>query len=255
MSIESSINSDIQQASRLIAIGDIHGCYDELDMLIKYIKPTSTDTIIFLADYIDRGPNSKAVLDTVMELKQQCNVITLLGNHEAMMREAFNFENSPTDRINCVKFWLRNGGNATLDSYMFSADDLLSEHINETYLPASLQKHLDLINEMALCYVTDTHIFVHATPLPNKDIEEQDEIELTWRRAGRLDAEYDYTHISGKTIVSGHTAQDSGNVRKLSDKNIIIDSGCFHTGWLTAMIVNESRYIQASKTEVRLISH
>lgn len=254
MIIKDSISNTNTPAPRLIAIGDIHGCFDELDVLIKHIKPTTTDTIVFLADYIDRGPNSKAVLDAVVELKEQCKVITLLGNHEAMMREAFNFEHSITERINCAKFWLRNGGKATLDSYMFSADDLLSEHINETYLPASMQKHLDLINEMPLCYITDTHIFTHATPSPDKPIEEQDEIELTWRRAGRLDKKHDYTHISGKTIVSGHTAQVSGNILKLSDKNIIIDSGCFHTGWLSAMLVNEGTYIQASKTAVRTVS-
>ncbi|MBO6224267.1 MAG: serine/threonine protein phosphatase, partial [Psychrobacter sp.] len=249
MNIKSNVILPI--ASRLIAIGDIHGCFQEMEILIKAINMTTADTLVILGDYIDRGPDTRAVLDTIIELKESYNVICLLGNHEAMMREAFNFKNSAADRIRCAKFWLKNGGKATLDSYMFSTDDLLSEHLNETYLPASIQKHLDLINKMPLHYITDTHIFVHATPAPNKPIQEQDEMELTWRKAGKLDVEHGYTHISYKTIVSGHTAQISGDILKLSDKNIIIDSGCFATGWLTAMIVNDDTYLQASKIETR----
>lgn len=238
---------------RTIGIGDIHGCYQELIHLIEFINPTRADTIVSLGDYIDRGSDSKAVLDTLIDLKSKCDLVALLGNHESMMRESFNTNHAYKDRLGAVKFWLKNGGSETLDSYMYSSDDLLSPYFDESYIPDNIQAHLDFINSMPLYYETQSHIFVHATPFPDLNMDEQDEIDLVWRRAGRIDAQYAYNHISGKTIVSGHTAQSSGLPLALSEKNIIIDSGCKWTGWLTALDINDDKYIQASKDDIRLI--
>lgn len=248
-----SNNKTSNPASRIIPIGDIHGCYDELVKLIDYIEPTPSDTLVFLGDYIDRGINSKAVLDLITELNERCTTIVLLGNHESMMREAFNLNHSVNDRLNCVKFWQKNGGADTLNSYMFNIEDLYSPHFDESYIPDNIKTHLAFIESMVLYHETESHIFVHATPFPDKPMEEQDEIDLVWRRAGRVDAQHNYTHISGKVIVSGHTAQGNGLPLELSAKNIIIDSGCVWTGWLTAMSIHDNNYIQASKTEIRVI--
>ena len=78
-----------QRKPRTFAIGDIHGCNTALIALIKAIKPHSCDTIIFLGDYVDRGLDSKGVLDTIVALKEVCQVITLCGNHESMMQLSF----------------------------------------------------------------------------------------------------------------------------------------------------------------------
>lgn len=106
---------------------------------------------------------------------------------------------------------------------------------------------------MPTYYITDTHIFVHATPRPNIEINDQDEMDLLWRREGRTEQQIGYDHISGKTVISGHTAQANGKPKLLSDKNIIIDSGCFHTGWLTALDIDTGIFTQASKSSVRCL--
>ncbi len=74
---------------RTFAFGDIHGCHDQLKTLLNAITPTPSDTLIFLGDIIDRGADSKGVLDTIRELEKVCHVIAIMGNHEQMMIESF----------------------------------------------------------------------------------------------------------------------------------------------------------------------
>lgn len=239
---------------RVFAIGDIHGCYKELVRLIGKIKPTKTDTLIFLGDYIDRGYDSRAVLNYIIELKNQCKVVALLGNHEAMMRDSFTEQDKET-RFKKVVQWCSNGGDKTLASYMMSSEDLLfADGLSDIYMPESLMLHLEFISSLPTYYETNTHIFVHASPRLDIPLEFQPENYLIWRRAGHLDEDMEYTHISGKTIVCGHTAQASGRPVMLSDKKIIIDSGCYATGWLTAMDVDSGHYIQANSVRVRRLS-
>lgn len=241
------LNRLLRRQPRVFAIGDIHGCNTALIALLKAINPQPFDTIVFLGDYVDRGLDSKGVLDTVIDLKSQCQVITLCGNHESMMQLSFGSDD-PDARLKMAEMWYKNGGASTLVSYMFNLEDLFAQDIRDIHIPASLKEHLSLIDTMPLYYETDTHIFVHATPEPNTPIEDQDELSLIWRRAGRLELKHGYTHISGKTIVSGHTAQASGLPLYLSDKNIIIDSACVFDGWLTAMDVGSGRCIQSNNS-------
>lgn len=227
---------------RTFAIGDIHGCYDELVRLMDAIDPMPRDTIIFLGDYIDRGIRSSSVLDYIINLSKLCNVIALKGNHESMMQSAF-LERDEDIRAKWVFNWLRNGAHETLQSYGLGLDCFEDKE----RLPAKVKEHLNFINSMPTYHITATHIFVHATPRPNIEISEQDEMDLLWRREGRTEQQLGYDHISGKTVISGHTAQANGKPKRLSDKNIIIDSGCFHTGLLTAMNIDTGKYIQANK--------
>ena len=69
-------------SGRVLVIGDIHGCVDALNALIDCVKPTANDTLIFLGDYVDHGPDSSAVLDRMIELKADHNIVTLHGNHD-----------------------------------------------------------------------------------------------------------------------------------------------------------------------------
>ena len=234
--------------NRAFAIGDIHGCYDELVMLMSAINPQASDTLVFVGDYIDRGANSSAVLDFIIELGGRCNVIALKGNHESMMQSAF-LERDEDIRAKWVFNWLRNGAHETLQSYGLGLDCFEDKEL----LPVKVKEHLNFINSMPTYHITDTHIFVHATPRPNIEISEQDEMDLLWRREGRTEQQLGYDHISGKTIVSGHTAQANGKPKRLSDKNIIIDSGCFHTGWLTALNIDTGDFIQADKLGGRVL--
>lgn len=237
-----------KEQGRVFAIGDIHGCYKELLHLINYINPTYKDTLIFLGDYVDRGCNSKAVLDLILELNDYCEVIALKGNHESMMQNAL-MQNDDSIKTKWAINWLRNGGRETLSSYGVNADIIYKA----SDLPVTIKKHLNFINSMPTYYITDTHIFVHATPRLDIDIELQSDMDLLWRRASNIDKQMDYTHLSDKIIISGHTAQVNGKPLYLSDKNIIIDSGCFYTGWLTAVNIDNGQVIQSSKDNIRLI--
>jgi serine/threonine protein phosphatase 1 len=96
-------------AGRTIAIGDIHGCSVALSSLIEAFAPTSEDTIITLGDYIDRGPDSRGVLDKLIALSNRCQLIPLLGNHEERLFDALH-------STKYLKRWLVNGGTDTLRS-------------------------------------------------------------------------------------------------------------------------------------------
>jgi predicted MPP superfamily phosphohydrolase len=95
---------------RLIAIGDIHGCSTALDAILGAIRPEPVDTIVALGDYVDRGLDSKGVLDRLIELRQRCHLVPLLGNHEEMMLGARQCKGD-------FEFCMKSGGLVTLDSY------------------------------------------------------------------------------------------------------------------------------------------
>lgn len=240
--------------ARTYVIGDVHGCHAELVRLIEAIDPQPIDTVILLGDYVDRGADSKAVIATIIKLKERCNVIALMGNHEAMMCKALTEEDG-YQRFSNIRHWLQNGGGQTAESYYLDIGAVLAcEELEDLMLPDDLVEHLDFLGSLPFYHITDTHIFTHASPKLDTAIEDQKPLTLMWRKASESDAHVGYEHISGKTIVCGHTMQISSLPCKLSDKNIIIDTACYANGWLTAMNVDDCSYIQASKTEVRGIS-
>ena len=106
----------VKEASRTIAVGDIHGCFTAFDTLLRQIELKPTDTLVTLGDYVDRGPDSFRVLERLLALREECNLVTLLGNHEAMMLGALHDEQQ-------AHFWLRCGGAETLLSYQEAKDD------------------------------------------------------------------------------------------------------------------------------------
>ena len=99
-----------QARSRTIAIGDIHGQIKALVGLIDLINQNPEDTFVFFGDYINRGPDSKRVLQFIIDLRQRCNVVCIMGNHEEMMINAYADPST-------MGWFLENGGHATLQSY------------------------------------------------------------------------------------------------------------------------------------------
>jgi serine/threonine protein phosphatase 1 len=97
-------------AGRTIAIGDIHGCLDALAALIDAIGPGPEDTLITLGDHIDRGPDSRGVLDRLIALSRHCRLVPLQGNHEELLLDALR-------DITTLRRWLTLGGVETLRSY------------------------------------------------------------------------------------------------------------------------------------------
>jgi len=210
-------------AARTIAIGDIHGCSLALAALLDAIAPTRDDVIVTLGDYIDRGPDSRGVVNLVIDLSPDCQVIPLVGNHETMLIDSHE---SPE----CFEFWLRCGGRDTLQSYGGAL----------ARIPAT---HLAFFQSCRRFYETDTHFMVHANYDAVLPLDEQPDRLLLWEHVV-------YTmpprHVSGKIAVVGHTPQTSGEI--LDAGHLIgIDTYCVGGGWLTAYEVNTGQTWQADR--------
>ena len=123
-------------------IGDIHGEIDLLDSLLRAVLNYDPDRIIFLGDYIDRGPHSRQVVDRIMELGVP--ISCLMGNHELMMLSAYEDSHSV---FNPMELWYRNGGEATLQSFGFSGFFTFQSQMEERYL--------DFFRKLLMNHVTD----------------------------------------------------------------------------------------------------
>jgi serine/threonine protein phosphatase 1 len=209
--------------SRTIAVGDIHGCRLALDTLLEAVTPEPQDTLVFLGDYIDRGSQSREVLERLLELESECQLVPLLGNHELMMMRAF-------EDYSQVLFWLENGGQATLDSYGG----------NPANVPES---HHDLLRRCLNFWENETHFFVHANYDPFRPLDEQSEFMLFWTH---LTMHMPPPHQNGKRAVVGHTPQRSREILQF-DHLMCIDTHCVGEGWLTAVDVESGQIWQAGR--------
>lgn len=199
---------------RTIAIGDIHGRFDLLMQLTNKLKFTLDDTIIFLGDYIDRGSESKEVINFVMYLQNKFRVIALKGNHEDLALKAM--ENNGQSKN--ADIWIYNGGGATIKSY----DGEITK------------EHLDWMNQLPLYFETKKYIFVHAGLFPGKPLREQEEHTLMWIRDYFIESDYDW----GKIIIFGHTPTTTPIVQ---NNKIGIDTGAFRTNRLTSLILSGNK--------------
>jgi len=208
---------------RTIAIGDIHGCSAALRALVKTIQPAADDTLVLLGDYVDRGPDSRGVIDFILELEKQCQVAPLMGNHELMLLDAV--ENP------CVLApWLECGGDTTVRSY----DGRLSS------LPP---EHLEFIRRCRRYFEVPTHFFVHANYSADIPLDEQPDYLLFWEH---LHFHFPAPHENGKIAIVGHTAQKTAEVLDLGHV-ICLDTYCHGGGWLTAMEVISGQVWQADR--------
>ena len=202
---------------KLFAVGDIHGCKKELELLLERLPLNDGDTILFLGDYIDRGPDSKGVVTTILNLSKKYNVITLMGNHEQMFLDFFYDKNT----LEAGGF-LFNGGTTTLASYCTD--------LGNFEFP---KNHIDFFNNLKLFHETDDYFFVHAglPDLPLEVIKQKplDFLEqLLWIREEFLKSNY----IWSKTIIHGHTPILETN---LDNQKINLDTGCVYDGKLSAL--------------------
>lgn len=201
---------------RTIAIGDIHGHALALEAILKAISPRKSDVVITLGDYIDRGPDSKRVVEVLFEWQSKCNLICLKGNHEIFLLDSF-------ENPDVLTFWKQSGGDTTLQSYG-----------GHKGIP---EKHLAFFRNLKPWHETDTHIFVHANYHPQRDMEDQTDEHLYWEHLSFM---IPSRHHSGKTVIVGHTPQRDGEI--LDHGHIVcIDTHCFGDGYLTAYDV-ETRY-------------
>jgi len=203
--------------NKIYAISDIHGCYDHLIRLLNMIPPLQPDDkLIFLGDYIDRGPKSYEVVEHLLSLPKE-QTIFLKGNHEDLMLE---YIDGSYEAYEC---WMRNGGMETIRSYNKA---LGCNNIDDFSLP---QEHLDFYNDLDICYVMDDYFFVHAGLNPYKPMLEQSDNDMLWIREIFMTSNKLPTD---KRVIFGHTPLKEPLVR---DNKIGIDTCCFHTGKLTCL--------------------
>ena len=207
---------------RILAIGDVHGCASSLQQLVDWVKPKKGDIVVMLGDYVDRGPNSKGVVEYLLDWKLESDLVLIKGNHEQIMEEA-------TKSSEHFGYWCDVGGLETVISYGAKLDNVP-------------KKHWGFIKNGLPYYETGHCIFVHGGLDPDLPLEKQDPEEMAWRRFP--DAR---SHISGKQVICGHTVQRSGYPNDLGH-SICIDTGaCRPDGWLTCLNPMTRRYWQVNE--------
>jgi serine/threonine protein phosphatase 1 len=212
---------------RNLAIGDIHGCLNALTKLIEFVDVQDDDQLITLGDYVDRGPDSKSVLDWLIEQHAAGRVRPLRGNHDIMMLDARH------DPERLPRF-LQVGGDSTLNSYA-------PENTRGT-LDDVPTIHWEFLENCLLPYFeTESHFFVHANAYPEIPLADQPDFMLYWEKYNDPPR-----HDSGKIMVCGHSAQKSG-IPKFNDNAICIDTKCYGQGWLTCLEPETRRVWQANQ--------
>lgn len=217
--------------NQLVAIGDIHGCSQSLKALWDKLEPFSDASFIFIGDYIDRGPDSKGVVDFLLKAQNERNCIFLRGNHEQMLLDSFESKRDYN--------WLLNGGDTTLESYGVDGADQIPDD------------HLEFYINTKLYYQTDDYFFVHAGVPPHQPISKSIESEenhdfFLWGR-DHIDS---FETPWEKTVIFGHTPRPY----PIQKKNMIgIDTGCVYEklgyGKLTAVLLPEQQFIQQTSLD------
>jgi serine/threonine protein phosphatase 1 len=202
------------------AIGDIHGRHDLLQLLLRTVREHAQDSsyrLVFLGDYIDRGPESAAVLETVRSLQSALagKVVCLMGNHEDMLLTAMD------DPV-AVYWWLRNGGDATLGSFGIEAPYEIPGEV------------LDWLRGLSTSFEDEARYFVHAGLRPGRPFAEQTDEDKLWIREPFLSIDYDF----GKHVVHGHTPVMTARP-EMRPYRTNLDTGAVFTGVLTAGIFTD----------------
>lgn len=225
---------------RLFAIGDIHGCTHELEVLLTYLEQKKhlgeKDQVIFIGDYIDRGKDSKGVIERLIKFQAAYpNTIFLRGNHEDMLLEFLGFEG-------CEGWaYLQNGGAKCLESYGFkeigSGQEVLAQFPRE---------HLSFLLNLERYVICGDFVFVHAGLSPLRDLRAQLDRDLFWIR----DEFIANIHHFKKTIIFGHTPYR--DVMFHHPYKIGIDTGLVYGNRLTCieMIAKEVYQVRRGKSKV-----
>jgi serine/threonine protein phosphatase 1 len=197
----------------IYVIGDIHGCLEPLQRLIAQLPLSESDEVIFLGDYIDRGPNSRGVIDYLLTL--QGRYTFLMGNHERMFLDFLQGKERA--------LFMYNGGAATLESYGgFSR------------IPAA---HLAFLDRLRPYHETEDAFFVHAGIRPEIPLQLQDPNDLLWIR----EEFYAYPGRYPKTVIFGHTPMREV---LMDEDRIGIDTACVYGNKLTCLILPSRDVIQ-----------
>jgi serine/threonine protein phosphatase 1 len=225
--------ADMEGNRRVYVIGDIHGRSDLLDRIVEEIKrdlernPAPEVMTVTLGDYVDRGPDSRGVLERLIRNPFPTKYIALKGNHEELFEA---FLSDPT----VASQWRRLGGAETLHSYHVPVSALMIgkgfEEASSALQKAVPQEHLSFLASLKLSVSIGDYFLCHAGVRPGIPLEHQSAADLLWIRDEFLNSKMNF----GKTVVHGHTPKESPEILP---NRINIDTGAFVTGRLTCLVL------------------
>ena len=225
--------------TRLYAIGDIHGRADLLARLHAAIRddaaaaPETRKVLIYLGDYVDRGADSAAVIDTLLNRPLPgFETVHLMGNHE-------NFLLRFLEDAGIGRLWSMNGGAETLASYGLDgrllADGRAGPALQAAFRARLPAAHLTFLRNLAVMHIEGGCLFVHAGLRPGVPVDMQDTEDLLWIREPFLFSDEDFGYV----VVHGHTPVEAPEAHI---NRINVDTGAVWTGRLTAVVLSGDRY-------------
>ena len=235
--------------ARAYVVGDVHGCLDELNQLLAQIeadlasRPSDRTFLVFVGDFIDRGPDSAGVLERLRTYQHPgITPVFLAGNHEEYFLRVLGGEQGVID------MWLRYGGKECAQSYGLDVDRLFlsgeaeASALLRAAVPAS---HLHFLESMGDTFRFGDYLIVHAGIRPGVSLERQSRADLRWIREPFLQDRGDH----GFVVVHGHTIVDEVEERP---NRIGIDTGAYRSGILTALVLEgtERRMLATSRMRV-----
>jgi serine/threonine protein phosphatase 1 len=231
--------ASVPENQRVYAIGDIHGRADLLQtlhtMILDDAKTANQDVkkiVIYLGDYVDRGLESKAVIDILINgALPDFEAVYLKGNHEEQFLEFM-------EDSSAGPYWFKIGGDGTVYGYGVRVPndvtpDERPEYIHEELQASVPKSHLDFLSRLELTKEIGDYFFVHAGINPGRPIDKQLPEDLLWIRNEFLDSEVNF----GKVVVHGHSIT---NNLEILDNRICIDTGAYITNKLTCLVLEGS---------------
>ena len=239
------LKSPLPEPLRLYVIGDIHGHADLLDRMAAGIardlneRPIDVPLTVTLGDYIDRGPDSRGVLDRLAGNPFPTDYVALKGNHEDLL-ETFLRDPSSADH------WRRLGGLETLHSYGVDVGPLMRgrdyEAAADALRAAVPPEHFAFLASLRRALTVGGYFLCHAGVRPGVPLEQQTEDDLLWIRDEFLKSKTDF----GRIVVHGHTPTEEP---ELLPNRINVDTGAFMTGRLTCAVLEGKavRFLSANR--------
>ncbi|MCL2457885.1 MAG: metallophosphoesterase [Desulfobulbus sp.] len=213
-------------------IGDIHGCHTSLLSLLDQVRHRA-DTLVFLGDYVDRGPDSKEVVSTILSLRSRHpRVVPLMGNHDFLFYQYLMGGDST--------LFLQVGGLQTLASY--GIPPLATREERTQPIPAD---HLAFLRSLPLFWEDQHAIYVHAGLQPGHHLSQQTAQWCLWARDSFLASSHDF----GKPVVFGHTVFTEPY---FAANKIGIDTGAVYGGRLTALLLPEREVVSVPQEEASI---
>jgi serine/threonine protein phosphatase 1 len=222
---------------RIYAVGDIHGRADLLASLFARIdedlkaRPTPVTIHVLLGDYIDRGANSREVIEMLLARRRNHDLMLLRGNHEEC---ALQFLRNPS----LLSQWKSIGGLNTVLSYGVtpprSQDEKSQREVASAFLESMPMSHRRFLEGLPLSFSCGDFFFVHAGVRPGIPLQGQSQQDLLWIREDFLLHEEDF----GKIVVHGHTPTREPDIRS---NRINIDTGAYATGRLTCLVLEDDQ--------------